>query len=317
MDIQNILVADFKTIKQSHSIAEQVAEILSQKGFKTRLKELSDITQEDLNWAECCMGFRPFPQADFGTVKWLHSFGAGVNTFTNKTPWPEDIILTRTIGNMGRRIAEYCLTRALMDHQNIRAYAAHQANKSWAPMAQTDLEDQTIICIGTGSIGAAVGKLFKQMGCKTIGISNSGAPQPDAFDQTLKSADGWDILKEADTIILTLPLTPETRHIANTEFFAHCNNAALINVGRGPLIDTDALLKALEKNHIRAAYLDVFEEEPLPESSALWAHDKITISPHIAAITTATEAIEDFLSALNDLQNNKTPSNLVDLKRAY
>lgn len=313
MTPQNILISDLV----ARSVAQGVSDILSLKNFNTRVIATNAITEDDLNWADCYMGFAPPKNTHFGNIKWFHGFGAGINQYTSLSPWPAGIKLTRTTGKMGRRIAEYCLTRALMSLQNTALYAKQQQSQTWEPALESTLQGKTILCLGTGSVGQEIGRLFSAMGCTTIGLSKSGRAKPNHFHQTHAISDNWTILQQADIIIAALPLTADTQHIINTNAFNHCQNATFINIGRGPLVDTPALQTALGTNKIKHAYLDVFEQEPLPQSSPLWSHPNVTITPHIAAITTPEEAANDFLKALSAFQNNQIPENLVDLTRGY
>lgn len=148
--------------------------------------------------------------------------------------------------------------------------------------AERTIEGKTALILGTGDIGSNIAKRLSAFGTKNIGIRRTGEPAQ-YFDEmyTLSNIDA--LLPRADLVIGCLPNTKETGHILNYDRLCLMKSDALfINVGRGSLIDTDALIRALEERRIAGAILDVLENEPLAADSPLWKMPNVLITPHIS-----------------------------------
>ena len=117
--------------------------------------------------------------------------------------------------------------------------------------------------------------------------------------------------------MLACPLTEETFHLLNRDRLSACGGAYLVNVGRGMLVEEEALPDALDQKWLSGAALDVFEREPLPEESPLWSREDVTISPHISGLTTVPGAAAGFLEVLGDLEAGREPRLRVDLGKGY
>jgi phosphoglycerate dehydrogenase-like enzyme len=122
---------------------------------------------------------------------------------------------------------------------------------------------------------------------------------------------------EAHWLILAIPLTAETVRLMSRDVLARCRGAFLINVGRGALVDEEALPEALDAGWLRGAALDVFATEPLPSDSPLWARRDVLISPHVAGLTTVEGAAQGFLECLAQLERGERPRTTVDRSRGY
>jgi phosphoglycerate dehydrogenase-like enzyme len=118
-------------------------------------------------------------------------------------------------------------------------------------------------------------------------------------------------------VVLALPLTEATWHLLDAALLARCRGAILLNVGRGALVEESALPGALDAGHLRAAALDVFEVEPLPAGSPLWADPRVVLTPHSAGITTVAGAGESFLQVYRALARGEAPVLTVDQSRGY
>jgi phosphoglycerate dehydrogenase-like enzyme len=121
----------------------------------------------------------------------------------------------------------------------------------------------------------------------------------------------------ADWLIVTVPLTPETRGLISRDILTACRGAVLINAGRGATVDEAAIPEALEKGWLAGAALDVFTVEPLPPSSPLWDDRRVMISPHISGLTTAEGAVAGFLECLGEIEHGQLPKRTVDRDRGY
>ncbi|MFC1783416.1 NAD(P)-dependent oxidoreductase, partial [Planctomycetota bacterium] len=158
--------------------------------------------------------------------------------------------------------------------------------------------------------------LFKALGCYVEGISQDDE-QVEQFERMYKPVDLAERVVEADWIILAVPLTEETYMMFDRSVMERCTGGCLINVARGPVVDEEVLVEALESGWLGGAAFDVFVEEPLAEDSPLWDMPNVLISPHIAAITSAEEAGESFLACLSELGKGQRPKLAVDIERGY
>lgn len=276
-----------------------------------------DLTADDLFWGDSYLGFRRPPLPSMGNIRWVHCTGAGVDSWLYPDELPREILLTRTSESFGPRIAEWALARALaFSQQVIDLHAAQQAHQ-WLPRETAMLHGSRVLVIGTGDIGTHVARLFAALGCHVTGVSRTGHGNDAVFARLTTTAALPTLVAEAEWIVLTVPLTPASRGMFSRALLAKCNGAVLINAGRGAVVDESALPDALAAGWLRGAALDVFEVEPLPESSPLWNDARVMISPHISGLTTNEGAVVGFLECLAALERGETPSWVVNRERGY
>jgi phosphoglycerate dehydrogenase-like enzyme len=175
----------------------------------------------------------------------------------------------------------------------------------------------TVVVVGTGDVGTHVGRLFRRMGCDVRGVSRSGSGDESVFSTRSTVSSLAALAATADWLIVTLPLTSETRRLIGREVLQACQGAVLMNAGRGAVVDEALLPEALDKGWLRGVALDVFETEPLPAESPLWSDPRVMISPHISGITTTDGAVTGFLDCLTALERGETPKWIVDRERQY
>ena len=182
-----------------------------------------------------------------------------------------------------------------------------------------ELFDKTIGIIGLGAIGREVAKRAKAFGLEVFACKKTATDEL-FIDKLFLESQMDEMLPQCDIVVLALPLTPETeRSFAKERFQLMKNDSCLVNISRGQIICDADLIEALESGEIRHAFLDVFEEEPLPESSPLWTMPQITITPHIAALTPhyMDRAVQVFTTNLERFQNEAPLLNLMDPKKGY
>src|SRR5699024_12799290 len=149
----------------------------------------------------------------------------------------------------------------------------------------TILSGKTMLIAGTGAIGQEVARLAKAFHMKTIGVSRSGRDL-EYFDENVTTDKMKSRLPEADFIVSVLPSTKETKHFYTYDFFEMMKDSAIfLNMGRGDVVESDVILKAIREKEIMHAVLDVFEIEPLPENHPLWDEENVTITPHLSGIS--------------------------------
>jgi phosphoglycerate dehydrogenase-like enzyme len=276
-----------------------------------------DVTAADLEWAEIYIGFKRPPLPSMGSVRWVHSTGAGVDPWLEPGVLSREITLTRSPESFGPMIAEWAVSRALTYSQQLLDLAVAQQEHRWAPRDIAMLRGTHVVVVGTGDVGTQVGRAFRAMGCVVSGVSRSGQGDASVFTTMHTTASLPTVVGGADWVILTLPLTPDTRGLVSRDVLRACDGAVLLNAGRGAVVDEAALPEALDAGWLRGAALDVFETEPLPETSPLWDHPKVVISPHVSGLTTIDGAADGFLECLATFERGETPRWVVDRDRGY
>lgn len=306
----NVLICDTR----GDALAAYVA--ARQPDLVCRVRTANTITTADRVWADVLIGFGVPVDLGRSSIRWVHSTGAGVDSFLTRSTWPTGVTLTRTTGELGLRIAEYCVGHALAMSQRILAFRDEQIARRWTPIEPTLLRGTTAVIVGTGSVGSAIATRFTALGCVAVGVSRSGdARWP--FERVYPTEALAGVVTTARWLVLAVPLTQETEGLITAPVLARCRDAFLINVARGRVLDTTALLEALDTGSLIGAALDVFDDEPLPAESPLWRAHGVLITPHIAGITHVEEAGEAFLDALAQIEAGETPANHVDPTSGY
>ncbi len=226
-------------------------------------------------------------------LKWIHSTATAVHALMSPELCASDIVVTNARDVHGPVVAEHAMALVLALAKRLPQAVRHQRQKHWAQHdlweaspRPRELHGATMTIVGLGGIGRPLAKLANAMGLRVIGVREHPERQCDGVNVTY----GFDALDEAlsraDFVVLALPVTPKTHHLMNAERLARLRpEAYLINVGRGVLIDEDALAAALRAKSFAGAALDVTSEEPLPPESPLWEMENVLITPHIAGLT--------------------------------
>lgn len=234
--------------------------------------------------AEIILGDAPLSMVEQAPkLKWLQLSSAGTDAWTQRGQLSEDVILTNASGAFGRTISEYVLTLILTFEKKLHLYRDNQTKCQWLDHGQQDSPvGKRVLILGAGDIGCATARLLKLFGCHTVGIRRVPRAVPPEFDEMYTLAELDQQLPLADIVVCALPNTPETRGLFHRRRLALLNpNALLINVGRGNLIDCDALADALDRWELAGAGLDVTDPEPLPPTHPLWRCTNAIITPHI------------------------------------
>lgn len=217
------------------------------------------------------------------SLNFIQMTWAGADIYTCNGAFPQGIRLATASGAFGGVISEYVVGAILCVYRRFPEYIENQKVCIWRDAgAERTIEGKTALILGTGDIGSNIAKRLSAFGTKNIGIRRTGAPAQ-YFDEMHTLSDIDSLLPRADLVIGCLPNTKETGHILNYDRLCLMKSDALfINVGRGSLIDTDALIRALEERRIAGAILDVLEKEPLAADSPLWKMPNVLITPHIS-----------------------------------
>lgn len=247
---------------------------------------------------------------------WLASTFAGVNPLL-APDLPKGYPLTHIKGIFGPLMAEYVMGQLLSLCRDLPRLREQQQQKEWTPFGYTSLSGQTMLILGTGNIGQEVARVARAFGMNTLGISLSGTPAPH-FGRVYPVDQLFRALNQAQVVIGVLPDTPGTRGLLDEPALAALpQGAVLINVGRGSLLDDEALLKSLDRGWLSHAVLDVFHHEPLPPAHPFWHHPGITLTPHVAATSFPEQIWQQFIDNLSRFQRGVPLSHLFDWGRGY
>ena len=228
------------------------------------------------------------------SLKWIQSAAAGFDHPIFGQLVQRGVRLTTSHGQ-AVGMADYVLWGVLDHLQRGPERRAAQAEGAWTRLRFRDLEGCHWLVIGFGAIGQGVARRARAFGAKVTGVRRSLAPHPDA-DAIAARSDIPSLLPGADVVVLSLPLTQETRQMVDAGFLAAMKpGSVLVNVGRGGLVDEPALLAALDKAAPEHALLDVFETEPLPTESPFWAHPRVTLTAHASGISDGAAGRNDQL----------------------
>lgn len=285
--------------------------------FEMRGAPFTEITADDLRWADSYIGFRRPPAAeDMGSVQWVHSTGAGVDGWLGQG-LSERILLTRSPESFGPMIAEWAVARIFAIQQQLRSLVDAQREHRWAPRDIARVAGTRALLVGTGDIGSHIAASLAALGVHVTGVSRSGHASHPAFSAVHTTDKLADLVGEADWIILSVPDTPASRGLLSREVLQRCRGAVLLNAGRGAVVDEQAIPEALDTGWLRGAALDVFVTEPLPASSPLWNDARVLVSPHISGLTTVDGAADGFLECVASLERGVLPQWVVDRARGY
>jgi phosphoglycerate dehydrogenase-like enzyme len=214
-------------------------------------------------------------------------------------------------------MAEYTLGWCLWVTQRMDGFRASQRQRRWAPVDPVPLRGQTLCVVGLGDIGRSIAKAARALGMRVIGVTRSGRASRDAV-RVYRTAALRTALARADFVVLTLPLSDETRGlVGRAELAALRPTAWLLNLARGPIVDEGALLQALRRRRLGGAVLDVFDTEPLPAAHPLWGFDNVVITPHISGPSTPREIGPIFNDNLRRYAANRPLRHTVDRARQY
>lgn len=214
------------------------------------------------------------------SVRWVHVAGAGVDHLCR---WDGGrVTLTNSAGVLSPYLAEYVMSAMLMANFGFPRYARQQLNSEWVQHPWRPIEQRTVLLVGLGRIGSRVAERAKNNGMRVLGVRSRDAPAPNV-DKLYPPEDLPDAVAEADFVCLHVPLTDRTRGLIGADMIERMKPEAwLINTARGAVVDEDALIAALREKRIAGAIVDVFDAEPLPADSPLWALDNVVITPHVS-----------------------------------
>jgi phosphoglycerate dehydrogenase-like enzyme len=280
--------------------------------------------------AEVIIGGWPFPldlRARAPRLKWFHQRQAGASNLLGSDLWGSDIVVTTSRGVANSLpIAEYAVAGILhfamgFNRATIDREAGAFDHRAYRPLL---VQGKTVCVVGAGGIGSEVGRVCAALGMRVVGTRRqpqSGAPLPQGFSE-IGGAQALDrFLPDSDFVVICCQWTPETTQLFNKDRFAAMKKGSvLVNVARGEIVDEDALLDAVQRDHLRGAALDVyvgeFERPPMAE---LWSDRRVLITPHVSNGSDENHhgGVDVFCDNLHAYRGGRPLRNVIDWQRGY
>jgi glyoxylate/hydroxypyruvate reductase len=248
----------------------------------------------------------------------IQSLWAGVDRLLSDPTLPADVPVVRLIDpNLTQAMTECALACVLLLHRQLPAYARQQALRAWKKLPQPLAQERRVGVLGLGQLGRAVAQTLASL---SFDLGAWGASP-----HTVERVKTWSgrtglpsLLERTDILINLLPLTPETSGILDARLFGRLpKGASIINLARGSHLKENDLLEALAHGQISYAILDVFEDEPLPPKHPFWSHPRITVLPHVAAVTDINTAARIAVENVKEFRAGRMPAPLVDRAKGY
>ena len=256
-------------------------------------------------------------------VRWVHSRSAGLDTVLFPELVESPVPLTNGRGVFSQSLGEFALAAILYFAKDLRRMVRNQMAGRWEPFDVVEVTGQTVGILGYGDIGRAVATRVRPMGMRVLAVKRHG---PSLYNvdplvqQIYPPAERIEMIRQSDYIVAAAPLTEETRGLlGEREFQAMKPDAVVINLGRGPVIDEAAMVKALTEGRIKGAGLDVFDTEPLPDGHPFYSLENVLLSPHCADHTAdwTHQAMLFFLAQFEKFSTGKTLENVVEKRQGY
>ncbi len=255
-------------------------------------------------------------------LRWIHSASAGVDRIATAVVRERGLAVTNARGVFSRPIAEYVLMMMLAVARRLPQLLELQRERTWQPLRGRELSKMTVGIVGYGSIGVEVAQLLAPFGCRVLATRRR--PELGPGEGSLVEMYGLDeletVLRSSDVVVVAAPLTDETAGLIGAEQLAQMREDAwIINIARGRLIDELALRRALESGWIGGAVLDVFNEEPLSPESPMYGTPNLVITPHTswASDQVVERTVDLFVDNLRRDRAGETLRNLVNLEVGY
>ncbi|MDQ0820590.1 phosphoglycerate dehydrogenase-like enzyme [Arthrobacter sp. V4I6] len=285
-----------------------------------------------LNGAEVLYGFPNESPAGLARVagsnphlRWIHAMAAGAGGAVKASGLDaaalEKFQVTTSAGVHALPLAEFAALGILNGFKRSAELAQDQAARIWPELRTPTrlVSGSRLVITGLGEIGLETARIARALGMTVSGTKRTVEPI-DGIDEVADSDGLAGLLASADAVVNTLPGTPYTERLFNREVFAAMKpGTVFVNVGRGTVVDEDALLEALDNGQVSYACLDVFAVEPLPQDSRLWNHPKVMVSPHTSALSAAENRLiaERFCSNLRTFLDGGELPHLVDTVHFY
>ena len=249
--------------------------------FMQQEKDALPCAPEWVEGAVCNGLFLYHPMELFPNLRFIQLTSAGFDRVDMGAVQTRGIEIHNAHGVYSIPMAEFAVSGVLQLYKEARFFAGNQRARRWEKhRSLRELFGKTIVILGCGSVGTECAKRFSAFGCRVMGCDI--APREDAAYEAMLPLESLDeLLPEADVLVLTVPLTPETQRIMDSRRLSLMpESAVVVNISRGKVLDENALIEQLSACRLSGAVLDVFETEPLEDDSPLWSMDNVILTPH-------------------------------------
>jgi glyoxylate/hydroxypyruvate reductase len=250
-------------------------------------------------------------------TKAIFNLGAGVDALLAVPTLPRDVPVIRLEdAGMAEQMAEYATLAVLRAYREADVYVVQQREARWHPRERLAKAEFGVGLLGCGVLGRAIAAALAPFGFPLAGWSRARKSLPGV---AVYGRDEFaSFLAASDALVCTLPLTPETTGLLDRAALAQLPRGAhVINMARGEIIVDEDLLALLDEGHLSGATLDVFRVEPLPREHAFWHHPRITVTPHVSAVTLVPESIAQIAAKIRRIERGESVSGIVDRDRGY
>jgi phosphoglycerate dehydrogenase-like enzyme len=323
MDNNTVLVLANPTDPQLGMLQELPPETSIAVGNSTEaFKKMAPEAAVILNWS----GPRPLLREVFvmcPNLRWVHSKAAGLDTVLFPELIESPVPLTNGRGVFSQSLGEFVVGATLYFAKDFRRMVRNQIAGRWEQFDIVEISGQTAGIVGYGDIGRAAATRLRAMGMRILAVKRRGPALYNVdplVDQIYSPDQLLEMLGRCDYVVVAAPLTPDTHGlIGDAEFAAMKPNAVVINVGRGPVIVEDAMVRALSEARIKGAALDVFDQEPLPDGHPFYRLENVLLSAHCADHTAdwQEQAMRFFLEQFERFRSGQPLTNIVDKKLGY
>lgn len=279
-----------------------------------------DSVEAILHWS----GSRDLLRAAFlacPNVRWVHSRAAGLDKMLFPELVESSVPVTNGKGVFSQSLGEFALAMVLYFAKDIPRMLRSQRAQRWEPFDVEEIAGRTVGIVGYGDIGRAAAWRCHAMGMRVLALKRHAPAEADPLVAAFYAPrDLHAMLAECDYVVAAAPLTPETHHLIGDPAFAAMKpHAVVVNVGRGPVIDQAALVRALREGRIRGAGLDVFEQEPIPAGDPIYTFENVVVSPHCADNTKdwLNDAMRFFIEQYARFANGEPLQNIVEKQLGY
>lgn len=260
------------------------------------------------------------PGADAARLKLVFLTHAGVDSLAKGDFIPPGVTLLNNSGAHGVKAAEFALMGVLMLANHLPLFGDQQRQELWQRKLASSVSGRRATIIGLGSIGGLIAHRLKDLGMHVTGVRTKAEPHPHC-DDVVATGDLDRVLPETEFLVLIAPLTPQTDRMLDRKRIgllpAH---AGVVNIGRGELVEQDALLDALDAGALAGAVLDVTTPEPVPPGHRLWKTPNLVLTPHMSSgdpLTYIPRSLDIFLDNIDAFRAGRPLPNEVDLARGY
>jgi glyoxylate/hydroxypyruvate reductase len=253
-------------------------------------------------------------------LKMIFLTNAGLDGLAPFTWLPPGVVLMNNRGAHATKSGEFAVMSILMLANRVPAMVTNQRQGAWRKLWGSVLNGRNLTVVGLGTLGGATAEHAARFGMRVTGVRANPAPHP-ACEQVVGTAALDDILPETEFLVLACPLTDATRGLMTRNRLESLpSGAGMVNIGRGELLDQDALCDLLDAEHLSGAVLDVFTPEPIPHGHRLWATPNLIISPHTSADDPTSynpHSLDIFMDNLRAWRDGEPLPNRFDIARGY